>query len=63
MRVDDEAHGLVRNFQILQGGWIFSASGCKLIVHNDDAVFAHGSGDVSALALQHVDVAGNLGRF
>jgi len=34
-----------------------------LIVHDDDAIFADRSGDVSSLAFQHVDVAGNLRRF
>ena len=61
--VNDEAHRLVRNFQILQRGLDFFRQRSELIVHNEDAVLAHGRGDISALAFQHVDVAGNLGRF
>src|SRR6266850_1335733 len=63
VRVDDEAHGLVRNFQFLQRGLDFFRQRSKLVVHNDDAVLAHRSGNVAALAFQHVDIAGNLGRL
>jgi len=29
----DEAHGLVRNFQLFKAAWIFPASGVQMIVH------------------------------
>jgi len=63
VRVDDEAHGLVRNFQFLQRGLDFFRQRSELVVHNDDAVFADRSRNVSSLAFQHVDIAGNLGRL
>ena len=61
--VDDEAHGLVRNFQFLERGLDFIRQRSELVVHNDYAVFAHGGGDVAALTFEHVDVTGNLGRL
>src|SRR5208283_2879146 len=32
----------------------------KLVVHNHDSVFPHGGRNISAFALQHVNVPGNL---
>src|SRR5712664_190949 len=63
VRVDGEAHRLVRDAKIFERGLDFFRQRRELVVHDDDAVFAHGSADVAAFAFQHVDVAGNLGYF
>src|SRR5262249_47993044 len=61
VRVDDEADGFVRDAEILERGLNFFGKGSKLIVHDDDAIFADGGGDVAALTLEHVNVSGNFG--
>jgi hypothetical protein len=59
--VDDKAHGLVCDFQFLQGGLNFLRQRRKLVVYDNNAVFSDGSRDVSALTLQHVNAAGDAG--
>ena len=59
VRVDDEAHRLVGD--ALQRGLNLVRQRRVLVVDDHDAVLADGRADVAARALQHVDVAGDLG--
>jgi hypothetical protein len=61
VRVDHESHLLVRNFQVFQCRLNLLGQRRILVVHDYDSVLAHGSGNVTAFALQHVNIPGNPG--
>jgi len=45
----------------LQGCLDLLGQGSVLVVYDNDSVFAHGGADVAALALEHVNAAGDFG--
>src|SRR5271166_740825 len=60
MGIDDEADGLVGGADALQSGGNLVSQRSVLVIHDDDAIIADGRRDVSAGALQHVNVAGDF---
>ena len=63
MRVDDKPHRLVGDFQVFERPLNLLGQWGKLVVDDHDPVFSDRSGNISALAFKHVDVAGNLGHL
>src|SRR5271165_2549972 len=60
MGIDDEADGLVGDADALQSGGNLVSQRSVLVIHDNDAIIADGRRDVSAGALQHVNVAGDF---